>query len=139
MHNSSLFTCTTVYHGTVTVQYKRLFLCRDIKPNNFLLTVKDGGMSTDWTSVNTSEILLKLADFGCSKALKTSTSRSNSLSNVGNINYWAPEIKEGKLKDLQKISYSRKADIWSIAVVAFECITGKKPGTHIQNGTKFDQ
>ncbi len=68
-----------------------------------------------------------MADFGCGHTFDGIGSANNALTMQGNLAYCAPEVTEGKLKNL-KINYSRKSDIWSLAVVAYECLTGKFPG-----------
>ncbi len=47
---------------------------------------------------------------------------------AGSLAYCAPEVLEGKLRGNDPFNYSTKQDIWSIASVVHECVTGKLPG-----------
>jgi serine/threonine protein kinase len=76
---------------------------RDIKLENVL--------------VNTSDMTLKVADFGYA----TQGQCENLKSYRGTFTYMAPEIKEGKVYD------GRKADIFSAAVVLFILVRGIFP------------
>ncbi len=85
----------------------------------------DNADESDWKRVNTSAMTVKLADFGCGRTLDGADSGNEALTIDGNLAYCAPEVLEGKLKNLDKMSYSRKSDIWSVAAVAYRCATGK--------------
>lgn len=84
---------------------------RDVKPSNiFLCDAGDG------------QLFVKLLDFGVAKLdgnnLLDSKTRTGSL--VGSPHYMSPEQVVGK-------SIDRRSDLWSLGVVAFEALTGKKP------------
>jgi calcium-dependent protein kinase len=72
---------------------------RDVKPENILLT---------------SEGSVKLADFGLSRCLKR-----KQLTVVGTPYYIAPEVLRGK--------YTYQCDMWSLGVVLFVALTGRRP------------
>jgi serine/threonine protein kinase len=59
---------------------------------------------------------LKLADFGVAKTLIASITNSQ----VGTINYWAPEI-------FKTDGYDQKTDVWASAVTFYQIITGSVP------------
>ena len=90
-------------HGTGVIH-------RDIKGDNILLT-GDG--------------IVKLADFGCSKALlslQAGTHGVTAKTMVGTPHWMAPEVIKN-----QDQGYSFTADIWSIGCTVVEMLTGKPP------------
>ncbi len=78
---------------------------RDLKPSNLMIT-PDG--------------VLKLADFGIAKDTDV-TALTGANSTIGTAAYMSPEQCRGS-KDL-----SAKSDLYSLGVVMYELITGKKP------------
>lgn len=76
---------------------------RDLKPDNILLQSRD------------EETLLKISDFGLSKAILNDTSALKTI--CGTPLYVAPEILENRAK--RSGTYSKKVDIWSMGVVLF--------------------
>ncbi len=93
-----------------------------------MLNVPEDAVEPNWKYVNTSLITVKLADFGCGRIMASMGSQENSLTIEGNLAYCAPEVLEGKIRNLDKIKYSKKSDIWSVAAVAYKCATGTLPG-----------
>lgn len=84
---------------------------RDIKPQNVLILPESG--------------VLKIMDFGI--ALPTQVSDNDpSLTSAGTVmgtpHYMSPEQAQGKATDF-------RADIYSLGVLLFECLTGKLPFT----------
>ena len=80
---------------------------RDVKPSNLLVTRKD---------------TLALADFGIAKALENEGQTLTSTGmGVGTPEYMAPEQWKGEA--------SPQTDIYSLGVVYYEMVTGKKPYT----------
>nr|XP_050860795.1 inhibitor of nuclear factor kappa-B kinase subunit alpha-like isoform X2 [Vespula vulgaris] len=78
---------------------------RDLKPENIVLQAVKG------------TILYKLIDLGYAKEIgETSTSASI----VGTLNYVAPEL-------LYNEKYSCSVDYWSLGILFYEIITGKRP------------
>ncbi len=88
---------------------------RDIKPENVFLAREDDGE------------IVKILDFGVAKAtdlLSTAgmdPTRTGAL--LGTPYYMSPEQAQG----LKSIDY--RSDLWSMGVLAFECLTGKRPFT----------
>jgi hypothetical protein len=80
---------------------------RDIKPAN--LMIEPGGR-------------VRLADFGIAKPLDDPATITSPGEMVGTISYVAPEIIAGQ-------QASRSSDIYSLAAVAYEMLTGEKPFT----------
>lgn len=78
---------------------------RDIKPAN--LMIEPGGR-------------VRLADFGIAKPLDDPATITSPGEMVGTISYVAPEIISGQ-------QASRASDIYSLAAVAYEMLTGEKP------------
>lgn len=78
---------------------------RDIKPAN--LMIEPGGR-------------IRLADFGIAKPLDDPATITSPGEMVGTISYVAPEIVRGE-------QASAASDIYSLAAVAYEMLTGEKP------------
>ncbi len=96
----------------LTKAHERGIVHRDIKPSNVFLCDAGGG-----------EMFVKLLDFGIAKGPEVgivgSTTRTGSF--IGSPYYMSPEQVVGA-KDIDF-----RSDLWSLAVVAFEALTGKKP------------
>jgi len=87
-------------------------LHRDVKPENLFLTRADG------------KLLVKLLDFGIADLVaKPYRDSGDPDVLVGTLEYLAPEILLGEGKP------SPQSDVYSVGVVAYECLTGKRPRT----------
>lgn len=89
---------------------------RDIKPGNVYLT--DAGRN--------GEVFVKLLDFGIAKGVELAElggvdSGTKTGSMIGSPFYMSPEQILGS-KDID-----HRSDLWSVGVLAFEMLTGKKP------------
>jgi serine/threonine-protein kinase len=87
---------------------------RDLKPENVFL-VRDDEDGTD---------LAKVVDFGIAKFTDTSMGVSSSTrtgSVLGTPYYMSPEQARG----LRSVDF--RSDLWSLAVIAFRCLTGRYP------------
>ena len=110
---------------------------RDIKLSNVLLHFNgpvDGKVYTDFDLISMSatekkaflsrvdllktDFRVKLADFGFSKILASSSQRCNLM--CGTPYYMSPQIVDNE-------SYSAKTDVWSFGVLFFELISGTVP------------
>lgn len=81
---------------------------RDIKGDNVLVSL---------------EGIIKLADFGCSKAIDDVCSKTHGCQTMVGTPYWmAPEVIK-----CEGSGYGVKSDIWSIGCTVVEMITGKPP------------
>ena len=78
---------------------------RDIKLENILITQKE-----------TSEIQVKLIDFGCAIQSKPDIVLEKCC---GSIFYIAPEVWLNH--------YNQMCDVWSLGVIAFSLLTGRFP------------
>jgi serine/threonine-protein kinase len=83
---------------------------RDVKPSNVLITGHGKSMPFAY-----------LIDFGIARVV-SSASLSTSNSTVGTVAYMAPERFAGSPGD-------RHADVYSLACVLYECLTGRQPFT----------
>lgn len=80
---------------------------RDIKPSNLFVTRRDTGGD-----------LCKILDFGICRSSTFTGAGAGQL--VGTLRYMAPEqVSAGRV--------DRRADLYSLAVVLFECLTGVTP------------
>ena len=97
--------------------HERGIIHRDIKPGNIYLC--DSGRS--------GEVFVKLLDFGIAKGVELSgianrvDSGTKTGSMIGSPFYMSPEQILGS-KDID-----HRSDLWSVGVVAYEMLTGRKP------------
>jgi serine/threonine-protein kinase len=88
---------------------------RDLKPENVFLVH------------NEDEEIAKVLDFGVAKVESTTLgmgsegARTRTGSLLGTPYYMSPEQAQGN-KDVD-----HRSDLWSLAVIAFECLTGRRP------------
>jgi serine/threonine-protein kinase len=85
---------------------------RDLKPDNIFLVKNDD------------DEIAKVLDFGIAKATNPalgSSSQTRTGAILGTPYYMSPEQAEGNR------SIDHRTDLWSMAVIAFECVTGRKP------------
>jgi serine/threonine-protein kinase len=86
---------------------------RDLKPSNLLLATEGGGL------------LVKVADFGIAKALRVDLGADLPEDTtggfmIGSPPYMSPEQMGGG-------AVSGQGDLWSLAVIAYEAVTGRLP------------
>ncbi|MGV8118285.1 MAG: Stk1 family PASTA domain-containing Ser/Thr kinase [Candidatus Xenobiia bacterium LiM19] len=90
--------------SALTFAHQQGIIHRDLKPHNILIG-KDG--------------TVKVTDFGIAKALFSDTlTQTGSL--IGSVHYFSPEQAQGK-------SAAAPADLYSLGVLIFECLTGRLP------------
>ena len=83
---------------------------RDIKPENIFLTT-DG-----------EDLYVKVLDFGIAKLLgRGDVSVTNTGATLGTPTYMSPE----QMLSAKNVDY--KCDLWALAIVAYEALTGRKP------------
>ncbi len=87
-----------------------------MKPSNVLFKVVNS-VSLDWETVDVRTVPVKVGDFGLSRHVPRDD--GTLTVEVGTDKYWAPEIKGGH--------YGPKVDVFSIGVIAFEMLTGRRP------------
>jgi serine/threonine protein kinase len=84
---------------------------RDLKPDNILIMRNDD------------EELVKVLDFGIAKWMAASKSQPGTLAGqmLGTPAYMSPE------HFANSSNIDHRADLWSLGVIAFECMTGSRP------------
>ncbi|WP_437777870.1 protein kinase domain-containing protein [Sorangium sp. So ce1097] len=84
---------------------------RDLKPGNIFLSLQDG------------EQVAKVVDFGVAKgadvAASVQATRPGAL--LGSPSYMSPE----QVRSSSRVDH--RSDLWSLGVIAFECVTGQLP------------
>lgn len=83
---------------------------RDIKAENVMLARR--GSDSDKNVENLNQLVLKMADFGCTRVLEDKLLKTFQ----GTIAYMAPEVYDGK-------RYDESADIWSLGIVIYQILT----------------
>ncbi|CAH8529675.1 unnamed protein product [Schistosoma rodhaini] len=92
------------------------FMHRDLKPGNILLShCRDCGHHV--TSIPGYLLSFKLADFGFARFLQDGMM---AVTMCGSPMYMAPEV-------LMCRKYDAVADIWSMGIIVYQCLTGKAP------------
>ena len=87
---------------------------QDLKPSNILVTVDK----------ETEREILKLCDFGSSRAFNKSQLTSATVTMLGTHGYIPPEMYKEKQ---QKYEISKKSDIWSLGCIIHQVLTNTHP------------
>jgi serine/threonine-protein kinase len=107
----------------VEAAHRRQMIHRDLKPENILLCRDEGGE------------VAKVLDFGLAKAIEVSGGATTMLTTpgmvAGTLPYMAPEHLSGG-------EASSDWDLWALAVMAFEMITGVLPAAGPMRTTDLD-
>jgi serine/threonine-protein kinase len=85
---------------------------RDLKPDNIYLVKEKHGDH------------VKVLDFGIAKAAVVSGSKTKTGAMLGTPYYMSPEQIDGLA------SIDHRSDLWSLAVITFECLVGRMPFNH---------
>ena len=89
----------------------------DLKPANFLFV----------------QGVLKLIDFGIAKEIKNDTTHIERESQVGTLNYMAPEtILAGGGRQGPQSKVGRPSDVWSLGCILYQMVYGKTPFSHLR-------
>jgi len=92
-----------ILHGLIYLHQELHQVHRDLKPENVMLTRRG---------------IAKLADFGISKQLESTSSFA--MTQVGTRSYMAPERTMGE-------QYEYTSDVWSVGIIAYEALTARHP------------
>lgn len=94
---------------------------RDVKPENIIL-------HAERKTSRAAKLVPKLIDFGVAKTSTQSVKLTAAGIVLGTPNYMAPEQVDGA------IDIDARADIWSVGVLLFECLSGRRPfsGTSVR-------
>jgi serine/threonine-protein kinase len=98
--------------AAVRAAHARGVLHRDLKPQNVFLALES----------EAAEPVVMLMDFGLAKVVGQDVetlTRTGAI--VGTPHYMAPEQLYGE-RDID-----RRADVWAIGAIAYECLTGRRP------------
>ncbi|APS00120.1 serine/threonine protein kinase [Pajaroellobacter abortibovis] len=95
---------------------------RDLKPSNLFLKETHNDQTID----------LKVIDFGIARREGEEEQITNIDTPIGTIGYMAPEQAIGSRVDL-------RADLFSLGVVLYECLTGRVPSLHSFFGSFNDE
>ncbi len=96
----------------LSLAHRRGIVHRDLKPDNIFLA-KEGDHE-----------VVKVLDFGIAKdqgASLTATLETQEGAILGTPYYLSPEQAQGSL------DVDHRADLWALGVIAFECLTGRRP------------
>lgn len=87
---------------------------RDLKPANVFLVREDG------------REIVKVLDFGVAKSSRSTLVSASTISGclIGTPCYLSPEQADGERE------VDHRSDLWAMGVIAFECMTGKRPFHH---------
>ncbi|RNA00935.1 serine threonine- kinase unc-51 [Brachionus plicatilis] len=100
--------------AAINVIHSNNIVHRDLKPQNILLNFR-----VDKAIATNKDIQLKIADFGFARFLQEGVMAATLC---GSPLYMAPEV-------IMSLHYDKKADLWSIGTIAYQCLTGKAPFT----------
>jgi serine/threonine protein kinase len=106
-------TSTVIRHIACALQeaHSKGVVHRDVKPENIFLVESDEG-----------GFVAKLLDFGVAKSLAAGLERlTMGNAPIGTLSYMSPE----QLVSCPDVD--PRADLWSLGVVAYECVTGRVP------------
>lgn len=98
-----------ILNGLLYLHYNKI-VHRDIKGANIL--------------ISHSNLMVKLADFGCAKEIAQSKTYRESIK--GTPNWMAPEV-------IQETGGGRFSDIWSLGCTVYEMLVGKPPWHHLNH------
>jgi serine/threonine-protein kinase len=95
---------------------------RDLKPDNIFLVDSSAGGSDDEPYEGFDDLFVKILDFGIAKQVTRDGSFATMTgAMLGTPEYMSPE------QILSAKEVDHRADLWALAVVAYQCMTGRLP------------
>lgn len=88
--------------------HKERIIHRDLKPENIFLKKEN------------KKFVVKVGDFGISKAININQNTYTSHENIGTLLYMSPEALRG-------LKYDRKTDVWACGIIFYEILYGVHP------------
>ena len=137
--------------GAVSLAHGRSVLHRDIKPGNILFNRENQCLLSDFglAKMVGEESLIASIDKSVSIGLQRSRAGIKGAADpslgsdetagvssevealVGTFHYMAPEVKDGQ-------SATERSDLFSLAVVLYRCLTGRRPRMRYKDPSKID-
>lgn len=101
--------CQAVYHA-----HQKGIIHRDIKPSNVMVTLHDG------------QPVVKVIDFGIAKALNQKLTEKTMFTAYGQM-IGTPQYMSPEQAEMSGLDVDTRSDIYSLAVLLYELLTGSTP------------